>query len=232
MRMHKFTVSQGLSGKGNVSRKTSERIEKMAREMGYQPNTPAQRLATKASNNLVSLRAGTLDVGITTEKILLIQKELATQGYEVPIYTLSAGEGADIKSQQEQIRGLCRLQPRAIICSMHAFSPDIYDELRSYQKNGGVIVTYDLPTPLDCQLVLFDREDNTYRAARYLLERGHTKLSLALSSLYRVDGAINIAQNARLAGFARALEDFGLPIQDDWLFEVANYESDGASLAD
>ena len=180
--MHKSTVSLGLSGKGNVSKKTSERIQNMAREMGYQPNPLAQRLATNAGNNLVSLCAGSLDVGITTEKILLIQKALAAQGYEVPIYTLSASEGANVKSQQSQIRALCRQQPRAIICSMHSFSPDIYDELRLYQQDGGIVVSYDLPAPLQCDQVIFDREDNAYQAARTLLERGHTKLGLALSS--------------------------------------------------
>lgn len=229
--MHKSTVSLGLSGKGNVSKKTSERIQNMAREMGYQPNPLAQRLATNSGNNLVSLCAGTLDVGITTEKILLIQKALAAQGYEVPIYTLSGGEGANVKSQQTQIRALCRPQPRAIICSVHSFSPEIYDELRLYQEDGGLVVTYDMPVPLPCDQVIFDREDNAYQAAYYLLERGHTKLGLALSSLHRVNGEINVAQNARLGGFARALEDFGLKLRPNWLFEVDNYESGGASLA-
>lgn len=229
--MHKSTVSLGLSGKGNVSKKTSERIQNMAREMGYQPNPLAQRLATNAGNNLVSLCAGSLDVGITTEKILLIQKELAAQGYEVPIYTLSASEDANVKSQQAQIRALCRQQPRAIICSMHSFSPEIYDELCLYQQDGGLFITYDMPAPLECDQVIFDREDNAYQAARYLLERGHRHLGLALSSLHRVDGEINVAQNARLRGFARALEESGLSVRQEWLFEVANYETGGANLA-
>ena len=229
--MHKSTVSLGLSGKGNVSRKTSERIRSMAREMGYQPNPLAQRLATNEGNNLISLCAGSLDVGITTEKILLIQKDLISRGLEAPIYTFSVSESANAKSQQEQIRQLCRQQPRAIVCSAHAFSQAVWQEIALYQQDGGIVVTYDVAAPLPCDQVLFDREDNAYQAARALIECGHREIGIAMSSLRRPDGELNVAQNARLRGFERALDEAGLTMRPDWIFEEANYETGGVGLA-
>ncbi len=229
--MHKSTVSLGLSGKGNVSQKTRARIEQVAKEMGYQPNPLAQRLSTGGESNLVPLCAGNLDVGITTEKILLIQKELAGRGLEPPIYTLSAVGEDRADSQVRQMRHLCRQQPRAIVCSTQSFHEDVFGELAGYQQSGGIVVAYDLDVPLKCDQVVFDREDNGYQAARYLIERGHRKIGLALSTPRRESGELNTAQNARLRGFNRALKEAGLKVRPQWIFEETTYEIGGAGLA-
>ena len=85
--MHKSTVSVAFSGKGNLSVATRNKVLQVARELGYEPNPLAQRLANGVSNSLICLFSGVLDVGLATEKILLIQKELTERGLEVPIYT-------------------------------------------------------------------------------------------------------------------------------------------------
>src|SRR5579862_4591770 len=105
--LHKSTVSLALSGKGNLSTATRQRVLAAARELGYEPNPLAQRLARGHRNATVAIFSGLLDVGLTTEKILLIQKALSEHSLEVPIYTCleptgmsEAGAG---KSQAAQI---------------------------------------------------------------------------------------------------------------------------------
>jgi LacI family purine nucleotide synthesis repressor len=229
--MHKSTVSMGLSGKGNVSKKTRERIIAVANEMGYQPNLIAQRLATNATNNQVLLCARTLDIGVTTEKILLLQNELAHLGFEAPIYSLSGDGRGREDNQAHQIRQLCRQQPRAIVCSVHAIHENALNELASYQKNGGILVAYDVEVPLKCDQVIFDREYNAYQAARVLIEAGHKKLGLALSTPRNQSGQLSTNQKARVEGFQRALKEANLEVNPEWIFEVANYETGGAELA-
>src|SRR3954468_10634128 len=82
----KSAVSQALSGKGNTSAKTRARILAVAREMGYEPNPLAQRLASGYQNDQVCLFTGILDTGIATQKVLLIQQDLSLIGMEAPIY--------------------------------------------------------------------------------------------------------------------------------------------------
>lgn len=229
--MHKSTVSLGLSGKGNVSQKTRERIEAMAREMGYQPNPLAQRLATNLGNNQVMLCARGLDVGITTEKLLLIQRKLVESGFEVPIYSFSGdGQGRE-EHQAQQMRQLCRQQPRAIVCSSQAIHESAFPELANYQSEGGIVVSYDVAVPLECDQVIFDREDNAYQAARALIEAGHRDLGLALSTPRQEKGDLYFVQNARFCGFKRALDEAGLQLRREWVFEAGTYESGGANLA-
>ena len=229
--MHKSTVSLGLSGRGNVAPKTRERIEAVAREMGYQPNPLAQRLAMGADNKMVCLCAGDLDVGITTEKILRIQKQMAGRGWETPIYTLPLAPGGTPLSQAAQIGQLCRQQPRAIVCSALSLHASVYPELARYQEQGGIIVAYDVAVPLACDQVVFDREDNAYQAARYLIERGHRQLGLALSKWHEPGGDLNRAQNARAQGFERALHEAGLSARAEWIWEEPLYERGGVELA-
>jgi len=91
--------------------------------------------------------------------------------------------------------------------------------------DGGPLVSYDTPTPLECDQVIFDREDNAYRAARHLLEMGHRRIGLAVSrSSGLPTGSESDPQTHRLRGFQRALQEFDVPLREEWLFRNAPYE--------
>lgn len=230
--MHKSTVSLALSGKGNVSTATRERITRVAHEMGYEPNPLAQRLAHGHRNSVVCIFSGTLDVGLATEKILLIQQELSAHGLEVPIYTSPDTGDNGGASQAAQLKQVCRQRPRAIVCAAHMLHPAVFPELEAYRRGGGIVVSYDIPVPLPCDQVIFDREDNAYRAARCLLERGHRRIGIAMShTLPTVTGAPNAPQSFRLQGFQRALDEFGVTFREEWLFQNPTYEKGGAEMA-
>ncbi len=230
--MHKSTVSLALSGKGNVSMATRARVLAVAREMGYEPNPLAQRLATGLGNSLVCIFSGVLDVGLATEKILLIQKALNAQALEVPIYTCYESAREPGKVQAAQVKQLCRQRPRAIVCASQMVEPEVFAELDAYQRQGGIVVCYDIPVPLDCDQVIFDRENNAYQAARYLLECGHRHIGIGLS--YTPGRSLetpSTPHSFRLKGFRRALEAFGAPLREDWLFLNTTYEKGGAEMA-
>jgi len=235
--MHKSTVSLALSGKGTISAETRRRVVSVARELGYEPDPLAQRLAHGQGSSMVCIFSGVLDVGLATEKILLIQRALAAHGLEVPIYTCHDGGGDVGESQATQVRQLCRQRPKAVICSAPRIHHAVFAELRDYQDRGGTIVGYDSPLPLDCDQVIFDREDNGYRAARHLLEKGHRRVGIGMS---QVGGGVAAAAGAksagdplnyRMRGFRKALGEFGAPLRDDWVFLTSTYEKGGAEMA-
>lgn len=230
--LHKSTVSLALSGKGNVSAATRARVRRVAGELGYQPNPVAQHLARGYRSDLVCLFTGVLDIGLTTAKILGIQQALSARSLDVPIYIESERGGAAGSSQAIQLRQLRRQRPRAILCSSHQIHEAVWRELAAYRAEGGTVVTYDAPVPLECDQVLFDRDDNTYRAARYLLERGHRRIGIGISSgAGLLGGMAGQPVQGRLRGFRRALADFGLAMRDDWFFENTTYERGGAEMA-
>ncbi len=235
--MHKSTVSLALSGKGTISADTRRRVLSVAQELGYEPNLLAQRLAHGQGTTMVCIFSGVLDVGLATEKILLVQKALGSHSLEVPIYTCYDIAGGDVgEAQATQVRQLCRQRPRAIICAAQRVHPAVFRELGTYQQNGGIVVSYDAPVPLSCDQVIFDREDNAYQAARHLLQQGHRRIGIGMS---QVGGAADTQpgmttsdpQNYRMRGFRRALEEFGVPFRDEWFFRNSTYERGGAEMA-
>ena len=230
--MHKSTVSLALSGKGNLSAATRARVRTVARELGYEPNPLAQRLAHGHSDRLVGIFSGTLDIGLATEKILLIQKELNERSLEAPIYTFSAPAGDGGEAQAAQVKQLCRQRPRAIVCAAQMVNPVVIRELDAYQRAGGIIVSYDIPIPLECDQVIFDREDNAYQAARHLLEQGHRRIGVGMSNTAEwFSEDANVPQTFRLKGFRRALGEFGVSAREEWFFHNPTYEKGGAEMA-
>lgn len=232
MGMHKSTISLALSGRGNIAEKTRQLVIAKAREMGYSPNPLAQRLAFGANNNVVYIFSGVLDVGLATEKILLLQRHLNRLKLEVPIYTSGDANVFDGAAQADELRQLCLQRPKAIICAAQLIDKAVLGELENYQKNGGIVLTYDIALPIQCDQVVFDREDNSYQAARYLLEQGHRDLGLSISLPPHWEHKYNVPQDLRLRGFKRALEEFKAPFRPEWIFENPTYEAGGAILAE
>lgn len=223
--MHKSTVSLALSGKGNLAASTRVLIRARAAQMGYEPNPLAQRLAG-GGQAPVCLFSGTLDAGLVTEKILRIQNALSQRGLEAPLYT------APEDAQVALLSSLCRQKPRAVVCYVARSSEEIFGVLENYQRGGGTVICYDMAVPLTCDRIVFDREDNAYLAARYLLERGHRKLGIGMSSLSPViGGGERDPLAARLRGFQRALAEFDVPYRPEWLFLNPTYERGGAAMA-
>jgi DNA-binding LacI/PurR family transcriptional regulator len=235
--MHKSTVSLALSGKGTISADTRRRVLSVAQELGYEPNLLAQRLAHGQGTTMVCIFSGVLDVGLATEKILLVQKALGGHSLEVPIYTCYDTAAGDVgEAQAAQVRQLCRQRPRAIICAAQRVHSAVFRELGIYQQNGGIVVSYDAPVPLACDQVIFDREDNAYQATRHLLQQGHRKIGIGMSQV----GVSAEAQpgmttsdplNYRMQGFKKALAEFGVPFREEWFFKNATYERGGAEMA-
>jgi LacI family transcriptional regulator len=230
--LHKSTVSLALSGKGNLSASTRQKVLATARELGYEPNPLAQRLAHGHRNATVALFSGLLDVGLATQKILLIQKALSERSLEVPIYSSCEPVGDGGRSRAAQVRQLCRQRPRAVVCAAQMLDPAVFHELHAYQRGGGAVVSYDIPVPLECDQVVFDREENAYQAARCLLERGHRRLGIGLTVTdARLSGTASDPQSFRLQGFRRALAEFGVPAREEWVFRNPTYEKGGAEMA-
>lgn len=230
--IHKSTVSLTLSGKGRISAPMRARILALAEELGYEPDPLAQRLASRSKSKVVCLCSASLDPGRATEKVVLLQTALVDLGLEVPIYTPAKSRLDDEESQVTLFKQLRRQRPQAIVCSAHKLTEAAFAQLEAYQREGGIVVSYDIPIALPCDQVVFDREDNAYQGARYLLECGHRKLGLGVTRLQRpLSDSGNAPQNLRLRGFRRALAEYGVPEHDEWLFENPVFERGGAQMA-
>jgi LacI family purine nucleotide synthesis repressor len=224
------TASLALNGKTCIAPKTRELVLQTAQELGYEADFFAQCLRRRGSQQ-IGLFSLSLDLGVGTHQVQLIQSLLHARGFNVPIHAYGFSTNGEIEHQAALISSLCRQRPRAIVCHTANVHEEALNELQRYVQQGGAVVTFDSPTFCHCDQVIFDQEYYTYLSARHLLESGHRKIGLFLSSPWPVTDARNCVL---LRGFKRALEEFDVPLHEEWLWNGMRHltgETGGEELA-
>ena len=220
------SVSRALSGKDRISAQTRQDVLEAAQELGYEANVQAQNLR-RGHSNLIYLFSLELVMGLGMRKLQMIQSLLYQRGYQVPLHAYGYSDIEKDVDQKSLMRSLWHQKPRAIVCSVGRMKKDAFVELNRYQEAGGVVVCYDAPVEVACDQVIFDRQDNTYQATRYLLELGHRRIGYFEVGNSRPSGP-------RVEGLQCALSEYGVQVRPEWLFfggHSADYEEAGEHLA-
>ncbi len=229
----KSTASRALNGKGSMTPKTRATVQRIAGRMGFEANPHAQRLANGRSDNTVGFFSPDLDLGVGTRKMQDIQQLLGERGYIVPIHAYGYRQSNAQINQARLLAGLRRQRPRALVCNTSNLrDPDALAELQRYCDEGGLAVCYDWPLQVPCDTVVFDRADQTYRAARHLLQLGHRDLGFGINATYGEERPHII--EAHREGFLRALHEWNIAPRDEWMFRPSHYmrhETGGVELA-
>jgi DNA-binding LacI/PurR family transcriptional regulator len=219
----KATASRALNGKGYVSPQTRDAAFKAAQELGFQPDLYAQRLAEGRNHNVIGLLPAN-DLGVLTQQAYFIEHSLDELAFDVQTYNVPNWVSHLEERQIALFNKVRRQRPGAMIVGS-AFVPAVLPELQLFQEEGGIVVGYDTEIDLECDQVPFDSLQRAYTATRHLLDLGHREIGFCFHGF--------IAQESvQRAGFSRALEEFGLPVQEKWLFAGGNYEEGGARLAE
>lgn len=79
-----------LSGK-RANTPAADAVWRVARELDYQPNPHAQRLASGRCNGMVPLFSLYLDLGVGAQKIQTVQSLLSEAGLQAPLHTCGYG---------------------------------------------------------------------------------------------------------------------------------------------
>jgi DNA-binding LacI/PurR family transcriptional regulator len=206
------TASLALNGKGRVSLATQQEVRRIAQEMGFEADLSAQRLAAGQSNTQIGLFTRTLDMGVATRKLQLLQGQLFEKGFRASIHSSGHYQGSQIADHAALIRDLRLHRLLAIVCyAAHQFDKPMHEELEKYITSGGHLVTFDLQNDLPCDQVIFDRADSADKAVTHLLELGHREIGFAMPGIH--------SDTMRLPGLYTALARYDLPLNKEFLFD-------------
>jgi len=226
-------VLNGARSNTKVSASKRELILQAAKELNYQANPHAQRLASRGLDKTVGIFTLRVSCPTAIRKIGVVQDRLRDRGYDAPLHAYAIFNEHRPVNQVALMREICRSRPRAVVCHMSGLQPEAADELLHYQKTGGIVVGFDetftagqMPQCQSFDQVIFDTSDNLYQGARHLTSLGHRKIGLHIADPYKPSGE-------RLQAFARALAEVGASVRDEWLFHAeGNSEEAGDALAD
>lgn len=224
----KATASRALNGKGYISPQTREAAFKAARELGFQPNLHAQRLANGRAERIVALFGGG-DLGVATQQAWALTHRLDDRKYDVESHSIPTYVSEQTRKQIALINKIRRQQPGAIITATGPTSTGLTEEaiaeLQAYQDEGGIVVTHGLQCDLKCDQVVFDGAERVQQAVEHLASLGHEKIGFCLHTCLSTE-------HSELHGFRDALKSRKLPVHEEWIFGGGNYEEGGARLAE
>lgn len=205
------TVSRALNGYSDVSAKTRERVAQMARELGYQPNLAARRLArgqTDAVGIVYPLEAGDLGDPSFLVVIEALSERLEAEGMDLLI--ASARASTELRTYERLLKGG---RVDGVIVARTRVEDARIDYLL---KAGYPFVAYGRTGHCEnFPWFDFDNEAGGALAARELLRHGHRDIACV-----NAPQDLNFASQRR-AGFLRALGEAGLSVRAEAMIETA-----------
>ncbi|MEG1984631.1 MAG: LacI family DNA-binding transcriptional regulator [Oscillospiraceae bacterium] len=210
------TVSRVLNDSSNVSKKTRRKVLQVIKAVNYSPNEMARGLATNNSNTIGLLIPQIMN-SYYSELIRSIEKSVSARGFSL----LLCITNSEKEKEEYYIDDMIRRR----VCGIIILSTKIDDEVMIRRmKNSTEIVSVDADIQ-DVDRINVDSEQGTYQVVKYLLENGHKKIGFVgyqffLSSLRK-----------RVDGYCKALNDYGVPINQDYIIEGEHVFNPGYSMA-
>lgn len=211
------TASRALAGSSLTNHATQRHVIQVAAALGYRTNTFARALKTKRSR-LIGLSIHNLENASFQVLASVVQTRMQSLGYQV-ILSISSD---DAEQEREIFRtlvdhsvdGLIAVPTGAngaqLLAMEHAEIPVICAVRRVEGATLESVLAADL--------------DGAYTGTRHLLELGHRRIGLIVGMSDTTSG------KERLAGYKRALQEAGLPV-DAALIQAGRYAPETGVVA-
>lgn len=215
------TASDALNGKPGVSPKTRRRALEAAEELGYVPNTIAQGLVTRATKNVGIILSGPSSFELFTNPIFFeiirsVTVTLSRKKYHAFLNVITTEEEVGIIPQVA--RG--GLIEALILVGTRRNDQELARLLEKLPIPCMVVVRRALDSV--AYAVSIDNEKCGYLATAYLLGLGHR----AIGYVGDLPG-VSLADE-RLAGYCRALEEWGVAYDESLVAPGDFYQESGA----
>ena len=200
------TVSNALSGKKGVSSSLRDAVIQTAEKLGYQ--------ASKYRDRKKEIRCGVVLSGDESDREASYERAL----YQQAVFALSKrGISVMLKILNEKSELRAKMMPEwgsAVdgLLLIGKVSGNEANQLFRIVKKPAVLLDFrnsDLP----CDAVTPNHYLGIYRAAKYLLERGHEDIALAYGF------GIDFIQESCF-GFRRCMEEYGKAVKREWMMEI------------
>jgi LacI family transcriptional regulator len=199
------TVSRVINNKG-VSAEKRERVLRAMAELGYVANLQARSLAGGKSN-IIGLLVHSLTVEYFGEIARGVDEELASEEYDLMLYTTHRRKGREsayvTRLTRNLVDGLLLVLPR---------NAEAYLETLRHRRFPHVLVDHQ-GLSFDVPSVGATNWQGGYDGTRYLTELGHRRVGFITG-----DMALGCARD-RLAGYQQALSDAGITIDPELIRE-------------
>lgn len=201
------TVSRALKGNPVISDETTERIQQLAEEMGYVPNTVAQSLLSRQTNTIGMVLTSIADP-FMTQVVEGVEKAAQAAGFNIFLSMSHNNPDQEIAVvdvfQRRRVDAIIVTSSRVgTLYSTHLNKIQIPVVLVNNQEEGQYIYS-----------VAIDDRQGAQLAVRHLIELGHHHIGY-LGAPDRPK-----SNRRRMMGYQDALTDAGIPINPALNFSI------------
>jgi len=210
------TVSLALNGIPGVSAKTREKIQKIAKRLGYFPNEIARSLVTRRTS-VIGLILPSVVNPYFAQVAVAVERALRARTYNLVV----ANTDEDPAREEDAIRLMVGRRVDGLIVTSCAADGTVLSS----------ILGLEFPTVLlgrtldgyDTEFLVIDHESGTREAVSHLIEHGRRRIGIVTGPLRLSDA------RERLRGYENALKTARIGRDDALIFEGDFFESSGAA---
>lgn len=199
------TVSRVLSNSNYpVSEKMREKVLKVAKENEYIPNMLGKQLKTNR-NMMIGVIIPTITNPFYPSVVLGIEELSRKNDYHV----LLSNTMQDPNLEDIYLEAIFERQIKGLVISSISTNPQL---LQNLVEKGLKVVAIDQKIEVNgVSQVVYDFRRGGYIATKYLLEKGHRKISYISAPLDRY------SRNSIFLGYKDALEEYNIPLNDEYV---------------
>ncbi|HEX8425458.1 LacI family DNA-binding transcriptional regulator [Hymenobacter sp.] len=215
------TVSRALANHEGISEATKDRVRQLAQELHYRPNQLAAALRKGHSKTLgviVPHIRGYFFPAVMNG----IEKIASRAGFNV----MMCQSNEELRREQQNIDTLLAAQVEGILVSLSATTHNEVQHFEQVRQQGTPLVFFDRMADLPgSSAVILDDFQGAYRAVTHLIEQGCTRIAHLAGPQH-----LNTSRN-RYLGYAEALRAHGLPLKEEWVYDLPALTHDAGRLA-
>ena len=208
------TVSKALNNHSDISEATKNYILKVAKEMGYYPNSFARALKTNRTYNIGVLFVDEAQSGLTHEYFANVLDSFAveaeSQGYDITFINKHMGLRKMSYYEHSKYRGV----DGVVIACIDFTDPDVLELINSDLPVVTIDHVFDNRTA-----IVSDNVKGMRELIQYIHKMGHRKIAY-------IHGADSSVTQNRVGSFYRTLNELNIDIPDDYVKEGVYHEVD------
>lgn len=201
------TVSKALNDRGDISDETKERVCRVAKELGYLPNSSARALKTNRTYNIGVLFVDKANCGLThsyfSHVLDSFRRGAEEEGYDITFISQHPGKNILSYYEHSKYRGVDGV---VIACV------DFEDEAIQELVNSDIpVVTIDFAFD-NRTSILSDNVVGMQKIVSHIVGLGHREIAY-------IHGADSMVTKNRLESFYRTLKKLGVEVRSELVRE-------------
>ncbi|MFT8337482.1 LacI family DNA-binding transcriptional regulator [Schleiferilactobacillus harbinensis] len=217
------TVSRVINGSSHVSDNKRSQVKLAMQELGYTPLQAARQLRGSGTQT-IAVTVPFITNPFFSELVAAIERTADEHAYKIVIVQTFGRKDHELnaleflKTNQVDAVILCAIQ-------------NDWAVIKEYKQYGLIAVCNEYPADFSVPTVRADQEDGVYEGTRYLLQQGYRKVAFCTGLkefILRPSGTD--LNSDRYRGFSRALKEFDLSTNLDWLYTDATTIDDGRAI--